>query len=93
MSPIKPIKDDVGNGNGNGNGTVEVETDVKRKRHTTDRAYFIAKEMLMTERTYKKDLSVINVVSDLDLENRLMIYCCEKKKIQPFILSFLVVQG
>ncbi|XP_034232731.1 FERM, ARHGEF and pleckstrin domain-containing protein 1-like isoform X2 [Thrips palmi] len=55
LSPIKPIKDDVGN------GTVEVETDVKRKRHTTDRAYFIAKEMLMTERTYKKDLSVINV--------------------------------
>lgn len=33
------------------------------QRHTTDRAYFIAKEMLMTERTYKKDLSVINVVS------------------------------
>lgn len=55
LSPIKPIKEDVGN------GTVEVETDVKRKRHTTDRAYFIAKEMLMTERTYKKDLSVINV--------------------------------
>lgn len=55
LSPIKPIKEDVGD------GTVEVETDVKRKRHTTDRAYFIAKEMLMTERTYKKDLSVINV--------------------------------
>ena len=28
-----------------------------------DRAYYIAKELLMTERTYKKDLEVITVVS------------------------------
>jgi len=30
-------------------------TDTKRKR-PTDRAYFITKELLMTERTYRKDL-------------------------------------
>lgn len=29
----------------------------------TDRAYFITKEILMTERTYRKDLEVINFVS------------------------------
>ncbi|XP_026814742.1 FERM, ARHGEF and pleckstrin domain-containing protein 2-like isoform X1 [Rhopalosiphum maidis] len=34
-------------------------TDTKRKR-PTDRAYFITKELLMTERTYRKDLEVIN---------------------------------
>ncbi|VDI21195.1 FERM, RhoGEF and pleckstrin domain protein 2 [Mytilus galloprovincialis] len=33
----------------------------KAKRHLVDRAYYIAKELLMTERTYKKDLEVITV--------------------------------
>lgn len=33
------------------------------QRWPTDKAYYIAKELLMTERTYKKDLDVINVVS------------------------------
>lgn len=33
----------------------------KAKRHIVDRAYYIAKELLMTERTYKKDLEVITV--------------------------------
>ena len=40
------------------------------QRHPTDKAYFIAKEILMTERTYKKDLEVINLViycNDLQL--------------------------
>lgn len=32
-------------------------------RWPTDKAYFIAKEILTTELTYKKDLDVINVVS------------------------------
>jgi hypothetical protein len=32
------------------------------QRYPTDRAYFIAKEILMTERTFKKDLEVINLV-------------------------------
>ena len=36
---------------------------VRKKRYPTDRPYFIAKEILMTERTYKKDLEVINLVS------------------------------
>ena len=35
------------------------------QRYPTDRAYFIAKEILMTERTYKKDLEIINLVSDV----------------------------
>uniref|UniRef100_A0A673C584 FERM, ARHGEF and pleckstrin domain-containing protein 1 n=1 Tax=Sphaeramia orbicularis TaxID=375764 RepID=A0A673C584_9TELE len=37
------------------------EDDVRRKRFPTDRAYFIAKELLTTERTYVKDLEVITV--------------------------------
>lgn len=40
------------------NGTM----DMKRKRWPTDKEYFIAKELLMTERTYKKDLDIINTV-------------------------------
>ena len=32
------------------------------QRYPVDRAYYIAKELLMTERTYKKDLEVITVV-------------------------------
>lgn len=32
------------------------------QRFPTDRAYFIAKELLTTERTYVKDLEVITVV-------------------------------
>jgi len=32
------------------------------QRYPTDQAYFIAKEILMTERTYKKDLEIINLV-------------------------------
>uniref|UniRef100_A0A3Q1CN62 FERM, ARHGEF and pleckstrin domain-containing protein 1 n=1 Tax=Amphiprion ocellaris TaxID=80972 RepID=A0A3Q1CN62_AMPOC len=35
------------------------EDDVRRKRFPTDRAYFIAKELLTTERTYLKDLEVV----------------------------------
>uniref|UniRef100_A0A3Q1IFZ3 FERM, ARHGEF and pleckstrin domain-containing protein 1 n=1 Tax=Anabas testudineus TaxID=64144 RepID=A0A3Q1IFZ3_ANATE len=35
------------------------EDEVRRKRFPTDRAYFIAKELLTTERTYVKDLEVI----------------------------------
>ena len=37
------------------------------QRHPTDKAYFIAKEILMTERTYKKDLEVINLVSEANI--------------------------
>jgi hypothetical protein len=35
------------------------------QRYPTDRAYFIAKEILMTERTYKKDLEVISLVCSI----------------------------
>lgn len=34
-----------------------------KQRWPTDKAYYIAKELLMTERTYKKDLDMINVVT------------------------------
>uniref|UniRef100_A0A8C7XAW3 FERM, ARHGEF and pleckstrin domain-containing protein 1 n=1 Tax=Oryzias sinensis TaxID=183150 RepID=A0A8C7XAW3_9TELE len=37
------------------------EEEVRRKRFPTDRAYFIAKELLTTERTYLKDLEVVTV--------------------------------
>ncbi|XP_074550759.1 FERM, ARHGEF and pleckstrin domain-containing protein 1 isoform X2 [Halichoeres trimaculatus] len=37
------------------------EDEVRRKRFPTDRAYFIAKELLTTERTYVKDLEVLTV--------------------------------
>uniref|UniRef100_A0AAV2JXD9 FERM, ARHGEF and pleckstrin domain-containing protein 1 n=1 Tax=Knipowitschia caucasica TaxID=637954 RepID=A0AAV2JXD9_KNICA len=37
------------------------EDDLRRKRFPTDKAYFIAKELLTTERTYVKDLEVITV--------------------------------
>ncbi|XP_071949340.1 FERM, ARHGEF and pleckstrin domain-containing protein 1-like isoform X2 [Antedon mediterranea] len=37
------------------------EETVRRKRHPPDRAYFIAKEILTTERTYLKDIEVIVV--------------------------------
>ena len=41
------------------------------QRHPTDKAYFIAKEILMTERTYKKDLEVINLVGHQIWSNNL----------------------
>ncbi|XP_051937604.1 FERM, ARHGEF and pleckstrin domain-containing protein 1-like isoform X3 [Hippocampus zosterae] len=37
------------------------EDEVRRKRFPTDKAYFIAKELLTTERTYVKDLEVVTV--------------------------------
>ncbi|XP_036376568.1 FERM, ARHGEF and pleckstrin domain-containing protein 2 [Megalops cyprinoides] len=40
---------------------VEEEEEGRRKRYPTDKAYFIAKEILTTERTYLKDLEVITV--------------------------------
>lgn len=49
--------------NGNGTSTLEsIDNDVKKKKWPTDKSYFYAKELLMTERTYKKDLDVINTV-------------------------------
>ncbi|MCL4117089.1 UNVERIFIED_CONTAM: hypothetical protein GTU68_057247 [Idotea baltica] len=39
----------------------DTEGDAKKRKYPTDRAYFIVKEMLTTERTYKKDLEVINI--------------------------------
>ena len=44
-------------------GTDDSEEDARRKRFPADKAYYVAKELLMTERTYKKDLEVITVVT------------------------------
>ncbi|XP_028924593.1 FERM, ARHGEF and pleckstrin domain-containing protein 2 isoform X1 [Ornithorhynchus anatinus] len=52
---LSPILSDAG-----GVG-VEDEVETKHKRPPTDKAYFIAKEILATERTYLKDLEVITV--------------------------------
>ncbi|XP_023678074.1 FERM, ARHGEF and pleckstrin domain-containing protein 2 isoform X2 [Paramormyrops kingsleyae] len=57
-SPLQsPILSEVGS------IPLEEEDDegVRRKRYPTDKAYFIAKEILTTERTYLKDLEVITV--------------------------------
>jgi len=56
LSPLKTIKDELNKGSAD-----LVDGEVKKKRNTSDRAYFIAKEILMTERTYRKDLEVINL--------------------------------
>jgi FERM, RhoGEF and pleckstrin domain protein 2 len=50
--------------NGNGMGTLE-RSDTLRKKWPTDKAYYISKEILMTERTYRRDLDVINLVNYL----------------------------
>ncbi|KAI5628322.1 FERM, RhoGEF and pleckstrin domain-containing protein 2 isoform X2, partial [Silurus asotus] len=47
--------------NEGGTARLEEEDELRRKRYPTDKAYFIAKEILMTERTYLKDLEVITV--------------------------------
>ncbi|CAL8252314.1 unnamed protein product [Merluccius merluccius] len=45
-----------------GSGTrLEEDDEGRRKRYPADKAYFIAKEILTTERTYLKDLEVVTV--------------------------------
>ncbi|XP_044055189.1 FERM, ARHGEF and pleckstrin domain-containing protein 2 isoform X1 [Siniperca chuatsi] len=57
LSPLQsPILSEVGS-----NARLEEEEEGRRKRYPTDKAYFIAKEILTTERTYLKDLEVITV--------------------------------
>ncbi|KAL2300983.1 hypothetical protein Nmel_011538, partial [Mimus melanotis] len=52
---LSPVLSDAGG------ARVEEDDETKRKRCPTDKAYFIAKEILATERTYLKDLEVITV--------------------------------
>ncbi|KFW09161.1 FERM, RhoGEF and pleckstrin domain-containing protein 2, partial [Eurypyga helias] len=52
---LSPVLSDAGG------GRIEEDDEMKRKRYPTDKAYFIAKEILATERTYLKDLEVITV--------------------------------
>ncbi|XP_048108728.1 FERM, ARHGEF and pleckstrin domain-containing protein 2 isoform X2 [Alosa alosa] len=55
-SPLQsPILSEVGS------ARLDEEDEGRRKRYPTDKAYFIAKEILTTERTYLKDLEVITV--------------------------------
>lgn len=54
--------------NGNTTNTTTIIADIegetkKKPRYILDKTYYIAKEILMTELTYKKDLDIINVVS------------------------------
>nr|CAI5841542.1 unnamed protein product [Callosobruchus analis] len=61
---MNSINANVTNSNINNTTTIiaEIEGEVKKKpRHFVDKTYYIAKEILMTELTYKKDLDVINV--------------------------------
>lgn len=58
------------NANTTSNGTntttiiADIEGEIKKKpKISLDKTYYIAKEILMTELTYKKDLDVINIVS------------------------------
>uniref|UniRef100_A0A8C2SXX0 FERM, ARHGEF and pleckstrin domain-containing protein 2 n=1 Tax=Coturnix japonica TaxID=93934 RepID=A0A8C2SXX0_COTJA len=52
---LSPVLSDAGG------ARIEEDDEAKRKRYPTDKAYFIAKEILATERTYLKDLEVITV--------------------------------
>uniref|UniRef100_A0A8C8BST2 FERM, ARHGEF and pleckstrin domain-containing protein 2 n=1 Tax=Otus sunia TaxID=257818 RepID=A0A8C8BST2_9STRI len=52
---LSPVLSDAGG------ARLEEDDEMKRKRCPTDKAYFIAKEILATERTYLKDLEVITV--------------------------------
>ncbi|KAK2538258.1 hypothetical protein Q9233_002118 [Columba guinea] len=52
---LSPVLSDAGG------ARMEEDEEMKRKRYPTDKAYFIAKEILATERTYLKDLEVITV--------------------------------
>ncbi|NXG70916.1 FARP2 protein, partial [Baryphthengus martii] len=52
---LSPVLSDAGG------PRIEEDDEMKRKRYPTDKAYFIAKEILATERTYLKDLEVITV--------------------------------
>jgi FERM/RhoGEF/pleckstrin domain protein 2 len=60
------------NTNGSGtNGTATLDT---KRKWPAGKAYFLSKEILMTERTYKRDLEVINsrfrnVLSSKDVES------------------------
>ncbi|KAL1132219.1 hypothetical protein AAG570_010176 [Ranatra chinensis] len=58
LSPLKSLKDEVQKIQTNHDS---LDGEIKKKRYSADRAYFIAKEILMTERTYRKDLEVINL--------------------------------
>ncbi|XP_034989817.1 FERM, ARHGEF and pleckstrin domain-containing protein 2 [Zootoca vivipara] len=52
---LSPVLSDVGG------ARIEEEDEARRKRYPADKAYFIAKEILATERTYLKDLEVLTV--------------------------------
>lgn len=43
-------------------GTEDSEDDHRKKKFPADKAYYVAKELLMTERTYKKDLEIVTVL-------------------------------
>ena len=52
----------------------EMEGESRKRKYPSDKAYFIAKEILTTERTYKKDLEVITTVCVKF--NPCVVICC-----------------
>ncbi|XP_076363277.1 FERM, ARHGEF and pleckstrin domain-containing protein 2-like [Tachypleus tridentatus] len=57
-SPLRSLKDQPSSLS---SPRSEGDSDLRRKKIPADKAYFIAKELLMTERTYKKDLELLNL--------------------------------
>ncbi|XP_053961761.1 FERM, ARHGEF and pleckstrin domain-containing protein 1 isoform X1 [Anastrepha ludens] len=54
--------------------SLDTDNDTKKRKWPTEKSYFLAKELLMTERTYKKDLEILNrsfrqELSAQDVEN------------------------
>ncbi|XP_059082056.1 FERM, ARHGEF and pleckstrin domain-containing protein 2-like [Tigriopus californicus] len=64
-SPLKFIRDGSVDGTlspvSSKSGGTDTDLEFKKKKYPVDRTYFITKEILMTERTYKKDLEIINL--------------------------------
>ncbi|XP_059219695.1 FERM, ARHGEF and pleckstrin domain-containing protein 1 isoform X2 [Stomoxys calcitrans] len=69
----------ITNNNGPGAASVtgsvaEGDAEAKRRKWPTEKSYFLSKELLMSERTYKKDLELLNTnfrkeLSEEDVEN------------------------
>ncbi|KAG0713069.1 FERM, ARHGEF and pleckstrin domain-containing protein 2 [Chionoecetes opilio] len=53
--------DSIPNGHDTSARVGEMEGESRKRKYPSDKAYFVAKEILTTERTYKKDLEVISL--------------------------------
>lgn len=72
--------------------TADIEGEVK-KRPKNEKTYYVAKELLMTEITYKKDLDVINVVSLIYYSATVKYYCLYRARhAKPLKKNFCFVR-